>query len=56
MKHLLGGLSAIALIAAGTTGVLAQSGSVGQAVAGYSFDDAAKEAEGTKDFHSADGH
>jgi simple sugar transport system substrate-binding protein len=33
----------------------AQSGSIDQAVGGYSFDDAAKEAEGTKDFHSDDG-
>jgi simple sugar transport system substrate-binding protein len=33
----------------------AQSGSVDKAVGGYSFEDAAKEAEGTKDFHSADG-
>jgi simple sugar transport system substrate-binding protein len=34
---------------------LAQSGSVAKAVGGYSFDDAAKEAEGTKNFHSNDG-
>ena len=34
----------------------AQSGSVEKAVGGYSFEDAAKEAAGTKDFHSADGH
>jgi simple sugar transport system substrate-binding protein len=33
----------------------AQSGSVDSAVGGYSFDDAAKEAPGTKDFHSNDG-
>jgi simple sugar transport system substrate-binding protein len=33
----------------------AQSGSIGQAVGGYSFDDAAKEADGTKGFHSDDG-
>jgi simple sugar transport system substrate-binding protein len=32
-----------------------QSGSIGQAVGGYSFTDAAKEAEGTKNFHSNDG-
>src|SRR5262245_25610382 len=55
MKHLLGGISAIALIAVGTTAVLAQSGSVDKAVGGYSFEDAAKEAEGTKNFHSNDG-
>ena len=33
----------------------AQSGSIGQAVAGYSFEDAAKEADGTRNFHSNDG-
>jgi hypothetical protein len=27
-----------------------------KAVGGYTFEDAAKEADGTKDFHSADGH
>jgi simple sugar transport system substrate-binding protein len=47
---------AAALLALGTGGAMAQSGSVAQAVAGYSFDDAAAEAPGTKDFHSADGH
>ena len=31
-------------------------GSVEKAVGGYSFEDAAKEAPGTKNFHSADGH
>jgi simple sugar transport system substrate-binding protein len=55
MKHLLGGISALALIAVGTSVSLAQSGSVGQAVGGYSWEDAAKEAEGTKNFHSNDG-
>ena len=34
---------------------LRQSGSVAKAVAGYTFEDAAKEAEGTKNFHSNDG-
>jgi simple sugar transport system substrate-binding protein len=38
------------------THCLAQSGTVEQAVGGYTFDDAAAEAPGTKDFHSADGH
>src|ERR1044071_2140294 len=46
--------SAIAAFAA--TSALAQSGSVARAVGGYSFADAAKEAPGTKNFHSADGH
>src|SRR5688572_4582909 len=55
MKHLIGGISALALIAVGTTGVLAQSGAIGSAVAGYSWEDAAKEAPETKNFHSDDG-
>jgi simple sugar transport system substrate-binding protein len=38
------------------TGAYAQTGNVAKAVGGYSFDDAAKEAPGTKNFHSADGH
>jgi len=38
------------------TGAFAQSGSVSKAVGGYSFEDAAKEASGTKNFNSADGH
>ena len=46
-------LGAAACFAA--SGALAQSGSVASAVGGYSFDDAAKEAEGTKNFHSNDG-
>ena len=52
----------LALLAIGTaaafvtTGAFAQSGSVAKAVGGYTFDDAAKEAPGTKNFHSADGH
>ncbi|MCB1499196.1 MAG: substrate-binding domain-containing protein [Bauldia sp.] len=36
-------------------GAHAQSGSVGKAVGGYTFDDAAKEAPDTKNFHSNDG-
>lgn len=55
MKHLLGGMSALALLAAGATGVLAQSGALDRAVGGYSFEEAAQEAEGTKNFHSNDG-
>ena len=47
--------SAAALLALGTGSALAQSGSVDQAVGGYSFEDAAKEADGTKNFHSDDG-
>ena len=55
MKHLLGGISAAALIAAGTTVALAQSGTIGKAVGGYSFEEAAKEDPNTKNFHSNDG-
>jgi len=44
--------AAVSLIAGGA---YAQSGSVGKAVGGYSFEDAAKEAPGTKNFHSNDG-
>ena len=39
----------------GVPHAFAQSGSVEKAVGGYSFDEAAAEAAGTKDFHSADG-
>ena len=45
-----------AALSLGVPHAFAQSGSVEKAVGGYSFDDAAKEAPGTKDFHSADGH
>jgi simple sugar transport system substrate-binding protein len=45
-----------AVICTGSTAALAQSGTVSKAVGGYSFEEAAKEAEGTKNFHSADGH
>jgi simple sugar transport system substrate-binding protein len=44
-----------AALAFGVSGAWAQSGSVAKAVGGYSFDEAAAEAPGTKDFHSADG-
>jgi simple sugar transport system substrate-binding protein len=46
--------AAAALLGACASGALAQG--IDQAVGGYSWADAAKEAEGTKDFHSADGH
>jgi simple sugar transport system substrate-binding protein len=48
-------LLAAAGISLFATGALAQSGSISKAVGGYSFDEAAKEAPGTKNFHSADG-
>jgi simple sugar transport system substrate-binding protein len=49
---LLGGVAAVALLAGPA---FAQSGALNQAVGGYSFEDAAKEADGTKNFHSNDG-
>jgi simple sugar transport system substrate-binding protein len=45
-----------AALSLGMTGAYAQSGGVEKAVGGYTWEDAAKEAPGTKDFHSADGH
>ncbi len=45
--------STLAVLAAGTTGVLGQG--IDKAVGGYNFGEAAAEAPGTKDFHSADG-
>jgi simple sugar transport system substrate-binding protein len=57
MKKYVGSVSAIALALMLSSGAGAQdSGTVSKAVGGYSFEDAAKEAPGTKDFHSADGH
>ena len=44
-----------AALSLGVTGAYAQSGGVEKAVGGYTFEDAAKEAPGTKDFHSEDG-
>ena len=56
MKHLLLLAASAAALSLGMTGAYAQSGGVEKAVGGYSFDEAAAEAPGTKDFHSADGH
>ena len=57
MKTLLVSVSALSLAVLLSAGAGAQdSGTVTKAVGGYSFEDAAKEAEGTKNFHSADGH
>lgn len=55
MDIMLKGAALAALTVALTGPALAQSGSVEQAVGGYSFSEAAEEAEDTKDFHSADG-
>lgn len=49
-------LAACAALSFGAPSAFAQSGSVEKAVGGYSFEDAAKEAPETKNFHSADGH
>jgi simple sugar transport system substrate-binding protein len=48
-------LGAVAISAIASIPSMAQSGGVDKAVGGYSWDEAAKEAEGTKDFHSNDG-
>ena len=57
MKTLLVSVSALSLAVLMSAGASAQeSGTVTKAVGGYSFEDAAKEAEGTKNFHSADGN
>jgi simple sugar transport system substrate-binding protein len=56
MKHLIPLAAGAAALSLCATGAFAQSGGVDQAVGGYSWEDAAKEAPGTKDFHSADGH
>ena len=55
MKPLLPLAACIAALSFGNTLAFAQ-GTIQKAVGGYSFDDAAKEADGTKDSHSADGH
>ena len=56
MKKYVGSVSAIALAVLFTGSASSQdAGTVSKAVGGYSFEDAAKEAPGTKDFHSADG-
>jgi len=56
MKHLLLLAASAAALSLGMTGAYAQSGGVEKAVGGYTWEEAAKEAPGTKDFHSADGH
>ena len=57
MQKLFVSVSAFSLAVLLSGGASAQeSGTVSKAVGGYSFEDAAKEAEGTKNFHSPDGH
>ena len=55
MQKLLLGVALGAASMMVASGAFAQSGSVGKAVGGYTFEDAAKEAPGTKGFHSDDG-
>src|SRR4029453_2555562 len=50
----LGSIGALAVLL--SAGAYAQEGTVEKAVGGYNFEEAAKEAPGTKNFHSADGH
>ncbi len=56
MKLVISLAACAAALSFAATGAYAQSGGVDKAVGGYSWDDAAKEADGTKNFHSADGH
>ena len=56
MRKLLASASIAAMAAWLSASAHAQEGTVAKAVGGYTFEDAAKEAPGTKDFHSADGH
>ena len=55
MRMLLLGASVLALAMAYGAPAGAQSGALSKAVGGYTFEDAVKEAPGTKDFHSKDG-
>jgi simple sugar transport system substrate-binding protein len=55
MKKVLTTVALAAAASVAASAALAQSGSVASAVGGYSFEDAAMEAEGTKNFHSNDG-
>src|SRR5690349_21552367 len=55
MRDLLLGASALALSITFGNQAMAQSGALSKAVGGYSFEDAVKEAPGTKDCHSKDG-
>ncbi|MGO7419363.1 substrate-binding domain-containing protein, partial [Rhizobium ruizarguesonis] len=56
MRRILFYAASAAVLSLGVSHAFAQSGSVEKAVGGYNFEEAAKEAPGTKDFHSADGH
>jgi simple sugar transport system substrate-binding protein len=56
MRKLLATASVGAMAALLPASAYAQEGTVAKAVGGYTFEDAAKEAPETKNFHSADGH
>ncbi len=55
MKYFAPLAATAAALSLGVSGAIAQSGGVDRAVSGYSWDEAAQEAEGTKGFHSNDG-
>ena len=55
MKHLLALAALSAAVSLGVSGAFAQSGTLQQAVGGYSFDEAAQESPDTKKFNSDDG-
>jgi simple sugar transport system substrate-binding protein len=55
MKRIAGTLAFAAATALLASGAYAADGGIAKAVGGYTFEDAAKEAPGTKDFHSKDG-
>jgi len=56
MKQSLSFVAGVGMLLLGVEGALAQSGEVQKAVGGYGFEEAAREAPETKNFHSADGH
>ena len=56
MKYLLSLVVCSAGLSLNLTSAIAQSGTISNAVGGYSFEDAAAEHPDTKNFHSADGH
>ena len=57
MKKILASVSFCALTVFFASGASTQeAGTITKAVGGYSFEEAAKEADATKNFHSADGH
>src|SRR5687768_299619 len=55
MRNALASVSLLALAAMVSVGAQAQEGTITKAVGGYTFEEAAKEADATKKFHSDDG-